>query len=65
MKFVLGVETITTINDGGLGIRYFVGKRPTQFQPGGIRPVLSIEVHFGVSISNVQAKRQRATKKNN
>ena len=44
MKFVLGVETITAINDGGLGIRYIQGRRPVKWQPGGIRPVLSIEV---------------------
>ena len=46
MKFLLGVETITTINDGGLGIRYIQGRRPVKWQPGGIRPVLSIEVHL-------------------
>lgn len=44
MKFRLGVETITTINDGGLGIQYTRNRRPIQWQPGGIRPVLSIEV---------------------
>jgi hypothetical protein len=44
MKFLLGVETITTINDGGLGIRYIQGRRPVKWQPGGIRPILSIEV---------------------
>ena len=44
MKFLLGVETITTINDGGLGISYMLERRPVKWQPGGIRPVLSIEV---------------------
>lgn len=42
-KFHLGVETITAINDGGLGIWYNPG-RYTQWQPNGIRPVLSLEV---------------------
>ena len=50
MKFLLGVETITTINDGGLGIRYIQGRRPVKWQPGGIRPVLSIEARL-LSIS--------------
>jgi hypothetical protein len=44
MKFVLGVETITSINDGGLGIRYNLGQGFVDWQPGGVRPVLSIEV---------------------
>jgi hypothetical protein len=45
MKFRLGVETITTINDGGLVINYTRNGRPVQWQPGGgTRPVLSIEV---------------------
>lgn len=42
-KFHLGVETITAINDGGLGIWYNPG-RYVQWQPSGIRPVLSLEV---------------------
>ena len=44
MKFLLGVETITAINDGGLGIRYIQGRRSVKWQYGGVRPVLSIEV---------------------
>jgi hypothetical protein len=43
-KFLLGVETVTAINDGGLGIWYNTGRGYTQWQPGGIRPVLSLEV---------------------
>ncbi len=43
-KFLLGMESVAAINDGGLGIRYFTGKGPVQFQPGGIRSVLSLEV---------------------
>ena len=43
-KFILGVETVTAINDGGLGVRYNLGRGYTQWQPGGIRPVLSLEV---------------------
>src|SRR5271170_5922163 len=43
MTFVLGYETVTPINDGGLGIEYNLGKGPTSFQHGGIRPVLSLE----------------------
>lgn len=44
MKFILGCEIVTAINDGGLGIRYNIGKGYTDFRPfGGIRPVLSLE----------------------
>lgn len=46
MKFLLGVETIVTINDGGLGINYIRDRRQIQWQSDGIRPVLSIEVSF-------------------
>ena len=42
-KFRLGVEAVTAINDGGLGILYNTGTGYTQWQPGGIRPVLSLE----------------------
>lgn len=45
-KFILGVETVTAINDGGLGIWYNTGNCYTQWQPGGTRPVLSLEVSF-------------------
>lgn len=45
-KFLLSVETITAINDGGLGIRYNIGNGNVQFQSGGIRPVLSFEVSY-------------------
>ena len=44
MRFTLGVETILPINDGGLGIRYNIGQGYTQWRPGGVRPVLSLEV---------------------
>jgi hypothetical protein len=43
-KFNLGVEAVTAINDGGLGIRYNAGSGFVDWQPGGIRPVLSLEV---------------------
>jgi len=43
MTFVLGYETVTPINDGGLAIEYNLGKGPTSFQHGGVRPVLSLE----------------------
>ena len=48
MRFTIGVETITAINDGGLGIRYNAGpgRGIVQWQPNGIRPVLSLEVHL-------------------
>lgn len=42
--FNLGVEPVTVINDGGLGIRYNAGYGFVDWQPGGIRPVLSLEV---------------------
>ena len=45
MKFLLGCETITAIDDGGLGIRYNTGDGYIDFQPGGIRPVLCLEVY--------------------
>ena len=51
MKFLLGVETIVAINDGGLGINYISDRRTVQWQPGGIRPVLSLEVSFAHLIS--------------
>jgi hypothetical protein len=44
MRFQLGVETVRTISDGGLGIQYNAGAGWTNFQPGGIRPVLAVEV---------------------
>jgi hypothetical protein len=58
------VETITAINDGGLGIRFNTGRGYTQWQPGGIRPVLSLEVLSHISNSDVQAKRRRSLRKN-
>jgi hypothetical protein len=48
--FRLGVETIRAINDGGLGIYYNLGRGPTQFQPYGVRPVLSLEVIHSYSV---------------
>ena len=44
MKFNLGVETITAINDGGVGIQYCLDGRRINFPPGRPRPVLSVEV---------------------
>lgn len=43
-KFRLGMQTIIAINDGGLGVRYNTGQDPVDWQPGGIRPVLALEV---------------------
>jgi hypothetical protein len=41
----LGVETITAINDGGLGLWYNTGAPFVTWEPGGVRrPVLSLEV---------------------
>lgn len=51
-KFRLGMETITAINDGGLGVRYNIGDGPVDWQPGGIRPVLALEASFHNIISN-------------
>ena len=47
MKFLLGIETVHVINDGGLGIQYNAGKdrENVQWQPRGtVRPVLSLDV---------------------
>lgn len=49
MKFLLGIETVNAINDGGLGIRYNAGRGRgnVQWQPRGtVRPVLSLEVNL-------------------
>ena len=46
MTFVLGCETVNGIDDGGLCIHYNLGEGNTNFQPGGIRPVLCLEVIF-------------------
>jgi hypothetical protein len=43
MKFMLGCETVNAINDGGLNIRYNLGKGDIDFRLGGVRPVLSLE----------------------
>jgi len=43
MKFTLGCETVTAINDGGLNIWYNLGKGDIDFRLGGVRPVLSLE----------------------
>jgi hypothetical protein len=43
-KFLLGTERITAITDGGLVIRYVSGNKMKEWQPGGVRPVLSLEV---------------------
>jgi hypothetical protein len=52
MKFRLGTESVIAINDGGLGIRYNTGQGFTDWQPGGIRPILSLEV-FHLKSSNI------------
>jgi len=46
MTFRLGMETVRPINDGGLGIRYNLGTGFVDWQPGGTRPVLSLEVQL-------------------
>lgn len=43
-KFRLGMQTITAINGGGLGVRYNNGEGVVDWQPGGIRAVLALEV---------------------
>jgi len=43
MKFTLGCETVMALNDGGLNIRYNLGKGDIDFRLGGVRPVLSLE----------------------
>ena len=43
MKFTFGYETVNPINDGGLSIRYNLGKGDIDFRLGGVRPVLSLE----------------------
>jgi hypothetical protein len=43
-KFVLGLETVRAVNDSGLGIQYNLGDGFLDWQPNGIRPVLSLEV---------------------
>lgn len=51
-KFLLGVESVNAINDGGLGIRYHAGpgRGLVQWQPAGtVRPVLSLEVTHPVA----------------
>jgi hypothetical protein len=53
MKFKLGCETVNAINDGGLSIRYNLGKGNMDFRLGGIRPVLSLE-----------AKRRKSKRRN-
>jgi hypothetical protein len=49
MTFVLGTETIVSINDGGMGIHY---DQVREFQPEGVRPVLSLEVYTSILESN-------------
>ena len=44
MKFRLGLELISAINDGGLNLRYNAGRGVVQWQPGGTRSILSLEV---------------------
>jgi len=46
MKFMLGVESVRVISDGGMILRYNDGLSWTNFQPGGNRPVLAVEVKF-------------------
>ena len=52
MGFKLGTESVRTISDGGLGVRYVADDGWTNFQPGGIRPVLAVEVSFSRSCAN-------------
>jgi len=46
MLFRLGVEDVRAISDGGMALQYNAGTGWTNFQPGGIRPVLAVEVVF-------------------
>ena len=56
MRFKLGTESIRTISDGGLGVQYHAVDGWTNFQPGGIRPVLAVEV-FSPNLVLTKAKR--------
>jgi hypothetical protein len=38
------METVVAINDGGLGLRFNAGAGNFDWQPGGVRPVLALEV---------------------
>ena len=53
MKYTLGCETVNPINDGGLNIRYNLGKGDVDFRLGAVRPVLSLE-----------AKRRKSKRRN-
>jgi len=52
MKFEIGGQKVCPRNDGGIGIRYNTGHGFRNWQPQGIRPVLSLE-----------AKRRRSRKR--
>ena len=54
MKYTLGCEIVRPENDGGLNIRYNLGKGATNFREGGVRPVLSLE-----------AKRRKSARRDN
>jgi hypothetical protein len=51
--FFLRFDSVTAINDGGLGIRYNNKVKWTEFQPSSRQPVLSLEVYAVVRLSNV------------
>jgi hypothetical protein len=63
MKFRLGMESIMAINDGGLGIRYNTGQGFADWQPGGIRPILSLEVFHLISSNILIAGKAKTVKK--
>jgi len=62
MTFEIGGQKVSPQNDGGIGIRYINQHGVHNWQPGGIRPVLSLEVFLILIIidigetSNVQEK---------
>ena len=57
------MQTITAINDGGLGVRYNTGDGPVDWQPGGIRPVLALEVLIYTKVSNSRRNDVAPTKR--
>lgn len=47
-----------------MGLRYFDGENPIQWQQGGSRPVLVLEVTASMTHANSQAKRKHAGQQN-
>ena len=64
MKFTIGGQTVTPRNDGGIGILYNSGEGFKNWQPGGFRPVLSLEVSRATMVINIRQNaenRERGT----